>query len=117
LGNIWVDFKQPPFCVWCGGSHLHKEWSEKTIQHRYRHAATSGWKGNSSLQLPRLQARQGKDAKEEVADSAQDYNGKDVLFQPHHLTTILRGIATQQHTAAAASDAFSCTDVVSQPVC
>jgi hypothetical protein len=29
-------------------------------------------------------ARHGRDAKEKVAESTQDYNGKDVLFEPHH---------------------------------
>jgi hypothetical protein len=43
-----------------------------------------GWRGTSSLQLLRLQARQGRDAKEQVAKSAKEYNGKDVLFQAHY---------------------------------
>jgi hypothetical protein len=55
-----------------------------------------GRRGTSSLQLSRLQAGQGKDAKEKVAESAQDYIGKGVLFQPHHPRTTLRGGATQQ---------------------
>jgi hypothetical protein len=59
----------------------------------------------SSLQLSRLQVRQGRDAKEKVAESAQVYNGRDVLFQPHHPRSILRGGATQQHSATAAASA------------
>jgi hypothetical protein len=57
------------------------------------------------------QARHGRDAKEKPAESAQDYSGKGVLFQPHHPRVIFRGGATQQHTAtaAAASAALSCT--------
>jgi hypothetical protein len=39
-----------------------------------------GRRGTSSLQLSRLQPRQGRDAEEKVAGSAQDYNGKGVLF-------------------------------------
>jgi hypothetical protein len=53
-----------------------------------------------------LKACQGRDVKEKIAESAQDYNGKGVLFQPHHPRTILRGGAMQQHkTAAAAASA------------
>jgi len=29
FGHIWVNCKQPPKCVWCGGGHLHKECPEK----------------------------------------------------------------------------------------
>jgi hypothetical protein len=43
-----------------------------------------------------------RDAKEKAAESAQGYNGKCVLFQPHHPRTALHCGATQQHTAAAA---------------
>jgi hypothetical protein len=69
-----------------------------------------GQRGTSYLQLSRLQARQGRDAKEKVSESARDYNGKGVLFQPHHPRTILHGGAMQQYTAtAAASAAFICT--------
>jgi hypothetical protein len=39
--------------------------------------------------MERLQAREGRDAKEKVAESAEDNNGKDVPFQPHHPRTIL----------------------------
>jgi hypothetical protein len=42
-----------------------------------------------------LQESQGRDAKEKVAESAHDYNGKCVLFQPHHLRNILRDGDTQ----------------------
>jgi hypothetical protein len=67
-------------------------------------------RGTASLQLSRLQARRGRDAKEEVAERTQDYNWKGVHFQPHHPRTTLRGGATQQHTATAAtSSALSCT--------
>jgi hypothetical protein len=52
-------------------------------------------RGTASLQLSRLQSRQGRDAKEKVAESAQNYNGKSVLFQPHRRWTILRGRAMQ----------------------
>jgi hypothetical protein len=47
--------------------------------------------------------RQGRDAKENVAESAQDYIKKGVLFQPHHPWTVLRGGAAQQHTATASA--------------
>jgi hypothetical protein len=38
---------------------------------------------DSSLQLLKLQAHQGRDVKKKVTESAQDYNGKGVLLQPH----------------------------------
>jgi hypothetical protein len=70
-----------------------------------------GRRGTSSLQLSRVQARQGRDAKEKVAESAQDYNGKDVLFQLHR-----RGGTTQQHTSTAAASApLGCTGLRSFP--
>jgi hypothetical protein len=66
-----------------------------------------------SLQLSRLKARQGRDAKEKVVERAQDYNGKGVLFQPHHPKTVLRGGAMQQHKArAVVSAALICTGLL-----
>jgi hypothetical protein len=29
FGHVWVNCKQPPRCLWCGGGHLHKECPEK----------------------------------------------------------------------------------------
>jgi hypothetical protein len=55
-----------------------------------------GRRGTSPLQLSSLQARQETGAKEKVADSAQNYNGKDVLFQSNHLWTVLHGGTTQE---------------------
>jgi succinylarginine dihydrolase len=57
-----------------------------------------GRRETSSIELSRLQARQGREAKEEVAERAQSYNGKGLLYQPHHSRTILYGGATQQHS-------------------
>jgi hypothetical protein len=37
--------------------------------------------------------------------TAQGYIGKGVLGQPHNLRTILRNLAAQQHTTAAAASA------------
>jgi hypothetical protein len=79
------------------------------IQHQYRHAATVGGRsGASSLQLSRLQAHQGRKAKEKVAESTQVDTGKEVLFQPHQPRTILHGSAMQKHTAMTASASLSC---------
>jgi hypothetical protein len=25
FGHVWVNCRQPPRCLWCGGGHLHKE--------------------------------------------------------------------------------------------
>jgi hypothetical protein len=45
------------------------------------------------------------------------YNGKGVLFQPHHPRTILRGGAAQQHTATtAASAAQACAATLFQQI-
>jgi hypothetical protein len=57
-----------------------------------------GWRGTSSLQVSSLQSLQGRDAKEKVTESTQDYNRKGILFQPHHPRAILHGGATQQHS-------------------
>jgi hypothetical protein len=54
------------------------------------------WKETSSLQLSKLQVCQGRYAKKKVTESAQDYNGKGPLFQPHHPRTFLHGGAAQQ---------------------
>jgi hypothetical protein len=64
--------------------------------------SVGGRRGTSSLQLSRLQIRHGRDTKEEIAERTQGYNGKGVLFQPHHPRTILR-CAMHQHTATAAA--------------
>jgi hypothetical protein len=61
-----------------------------------------GRRGTSSLKILKLQTCLGRDVKEEVAESAQDYNGKRALFQPHNLRAILRGSATQKRIATAA---------------
>jgi hypothetical protein len=29
FGHVWENCKQPPRCLWCGGSHVHKECPEK----------------------------------------------------------------------------------------
>jgi hypothetical protein len=29
FGHVWVNCKQPPRCLWCGGGHLHKECPER----------------------------------------------------------------------------------------
>jgi hypothetical protein len=43
-----------------------------------------------------------------VAESAQDYQRKGVLFQPNHLRTIVSGGAMQQDTATVAASAALC---------
>jgi hypothetical protein len=69
-----------------------------------------GRRGTSSIQLSRLQPRPGRDAKEKVAESAQDYIGKGDSFQPRHSWTVLSGDAVQQYiSAAAASSVPGCT--------
>jgi hypothetical protein len=60
-----------------------------------------GQRGTSSLQLSRLQVCQGRDEKEKVAESTQNYDGKGVLFEPHYPRTILYSGAAHQHTGTA----------------
>jgi hypothetical protein len=31
VGHVWANYKQPPRCLCCGGSHLHRKCPEKTI--------------------------------------------------------------------------------------
>jgi hypothetical protein len=89
--------------VWCGVGHLHKKKMagkrQQSIDTYMLQLQVGGRTGTSFLQLSRLQECQGTDAKEKVAEDAQDYNGEGVLFQPYQSRTTLRDGATQQHTA------------------
>jgi hypothetical protein len=98
--------------MWCGGGHLHKECPGKG------NTALIPTCNNSKLvddvETHPSNYRSCRHAKEQMRkrklQSAQDYNGKGVLFQPHYPRTILRGGTMQQNTAkAAASAALSCT--------
>jgi hypothetical protein len=58
-----------------------------------------------SRKLSGLQTCEGVDAEIEVTEVTQDYNGKGVLFQPHHSRHVLRGgDPKQDRRTAAASD-------------
>jgi hypothetical protein len=64
-----------------------------------------GQKKIPSRQLSGLQTPEGGDAEKEVIEDTQDYNGKGVLFQPHHCRHVLRGSTPRQDRGtAAASD-------------
>jgi hypothetical protein len=66
----------------------------------------NGGRRGASFLVP----RQGRDAKEEVAESAQVYIGNNFLFQPHYPWTVLHGGAAQHQTATAAASYVSvCT--------
>jgi hypothetical protein len=54
-----------------------------------------GRRETPSRQLSGLQTHEG-DVEKEVAEDIQDYNGKGVLFQPHHSRRVLRGGAPRQ---------------------
>jgi hypothetical protein len=56
-----------------------------------------------SRQLSGLQTREGGDAEKEVAEDIQVYNGKGVLFQPHHSERVLRGGAPRKDRGTAAT--------------
>jgi hypothetical protein len=61
--------------------------------------------------LSGLRTREEEDAEKEVADDIQDYNGKGVLFQPHHSRRVLReGAPKQERGKAAASDTSGGSD-------
>jgi hypothetical protein len=106
-GHVWANCKQPPHCLWCGGSHLHKECPEKGNA-----ASTPACcnyqlaEGESpSCQLSGLQTREGGDPEKEVTEDTQDYNGKGVLFQPHNSRCVLHGGPLRQDRGrAVASD-------------
>jgi hypothetical protein len=101
-----------PFSVVWGQSHAHgmPGKGQYSINTNMLQLQVGGQRGTSSPQESRLQAHRGRDMKKKVAESAQNYNRKGVLFQPHHSRTIFRCDATQQHTAtAAASVTLSCT--------
>jgi hypothetical protein len=72
--------------MWCGGGHVYKECPEKGNTASI--PTCCSYKLVDEEELSKLQARQGRDAKEEVAESAQNYNGT------------VHGGAAQQHTAA-----------------
>jgi hypothetical protein len=65
-----------------------------------------GRRETSSLQISRLQARQGREAKQRVEKNVQDCSGNGSLP-----VASAQGDATQQHTATAA--ALSCTGLPS----
>jgi hypothetical protein len=77
---------------------------KRATHHRYLHAATASWWTERNLIPPTIEAAgtPRRDAKEKVAESAQDYNGKGVVFPPHHPRAIPYGGGTQQHTTEAA---------------
>jgi hypothetical protein len=93
--------KQPPRCI-CGVGVVsctrNAGKGQYNIDTDILQLQVGGRRGTSSLQLSRLLARRGRDAKEKVTESAQDYIGKGVLFQPHRPRTARAG-AAQQHTA------------------
>jgi hypothetical protein len=104
FGHIWGNSKQPPRCMWWGGvtcirSARKGQYSVDTDMPPQK---VGGRRGTSSLQLSRLQARQGQDAKEKAAESVQDYKGR-VLSSSHttpglqvSFAAVLRS-NTQQH--------------------
>jgi hypothetical protein len=98
-----------PLCVVWGQSPAKGQYSIDIDMLQLR---VGGWRGTSSLQPSRLQPHQGINAKENVAESAQGYNWKGVLLQPHHPGTILRSGAMQQLTArTVASFTLSCSEL------
>jgi hypothetical protein len=105
--------------MWCGGGHLHKECPEEgnaASNTDMLQLQVGGRRGTSTLQLSRLQPRQGKDAKDKVAGNAKKYIVKGVLFQPHYPRTVLGGAAQQQQQPHPSPVAQACpADLAAQP--
>jgi hypothetical protein len=108
IGHVWENCKQPPRCMRCGGGHLHKECPRKgntSSTPTCCNCRLSKGEKPPNRQLSGLQTRVGGAAEKEVAEDTQDYNGKGVLFQPHHSRRVLRGGAPRQDRGTAgASD-------------
>jgi hypothetical protein len=62
---------------------------------------------HTSRKLSGLQTREGGDAKEEVAEDTQDYNGEGDLFQSLHSRYVLRGDAPMQDRGTAIASNIS----------
>jgi hypothetical protein len=60
FGHVWANCKPPSRCLWCGGSHQHKECQRRRRQTPFQHAATASfWREQTpSIQLSGLQARE-----------------------------------------------------------
>jgi hypothetical protein len=86
---------------------------KRVMRSLYRPAANASWWRERNLIPPTTEAAampRKRCKRERVAESAQEYNGMDVLFQPQPTRAVLRDGATQKHKAtAAASAALSCT--------
>jgi hypothetical protein len=77
--------------LWCGDGHLHKKCPDML------QLLIVGRRKHPSRQISGLQTSEG--------EVPEDYNGKGVLFQPHHSRRVLRGGTPRQgRGTAAASD-------------
>jgi hypothetical protein len=75
FGRVWANCKQPPHCLWCGGT--------RTALRRVTHlptqlAATAGWQKEKNP-IPSIIGA----AEKEFPEDTQDQNRKGVLFHPH----------------------------------
>jgi hypothetical protein len=106
LGHVWANCKQPPRCLWCGGSHLHKECPEKDnaastpaccnchlAEGEKPHPATYRGCRHAREELQRRKAQK--------TPKTVTGNGEGVLLKPHHTRRLLRGCAPRQCKTAA----------------
>jgi hypothetical protein len=74
FGHVWANCKQPPRCMWGGDGHLHKDCPEKgerVFDSGVLQLPAGRGREATSCKLPRLQAREGRDAEEETAGDTQ----------------------------------------------
>jgi hypothetical protein len=91
FGDVWATCKQLSRCVWCGGGHLHKECMQKGNTVSIRTCSNCKLVGGEEPELSKY--RGCRHAKEEMPKGKSQRATK-----PHHLRTIPRGDATQQHS-------------------
>jgi len=97
FGHVWVNCRQSPRCMWCGGGHLdNKECPKKAKEHStpqilQMHAGR--WGKIPSLKLSRLQPCERRTAPQKGTNSlhGEDSNWGSRLLQVHNTSTFLRG--------------------------
>jgi hypothetical protein len=96
FGYVWANCKQPPRCLWCGGSHLHRECPEKGKEDSTPACCNcklaEGEKPHPSTYRGCSHAKEEMCQKKIPGDTSTKF-GKRLLLQIHH---VLRGGSTEQ---------------------
>jgi hypothetical protein len=108
FGHVWVNCRQPPRCLWCGGGHLHKECPKKgnssstpaccncnLAEGRMPILPTTG-----AAATPRRSCKNGR------CRGHQNLQ-RGVLFHPHHTRCLLRGGVPRQERESATTRSTS----------